>query len=531
MRVRALIVIIKVMKSLLKLKFPPIPRTIRTLVFYLILLLTSLRLLGLFIDPDMWWHIKLGEDILNSKWVNTLTFTCTDYTWINHSWLSDVLMYVINNIGGFHALSVFFAAIFLAGITLSLLSLRELLKQSNIKNSRLNTLLYFLFFILVLSSFIAIRPQVFTFLFFNLLIFVLIKFYYSAQVNYRKLLLFIPFAILWVNLHGGFLIGIALVGIFLVDLVINFLVSTFKNNFEDAKLLFKKCKFLVSLLVIFLLSSLINPFGLDLWKEIFTLILGSNNASFITEWRAINIKDAYFLFYFLLFLGGIILQVLNKKKSSLRLMLLVGFGLLSLYSVRYILPISGIVLLILFTEANILFDWIYKQILINDKDIKRLLNLLKYLVLFFIAIAAGIAAYMSINFFVNLNNLEVIENHTLYPIAARKYLQENESIYKNTNFYNTYVWGGYLEYTLPELNWIIDGRMPEWQCKGKVKDNIMLDYIEVENVNKQWKDVLKSYNIGAVIIRTNSLLSNVMSADNEWQIVYKDDLAIIYSKR
>lgn len=518
------------MKSPLKMKLPIIPGIVKTTIFYFILFISSLRLLGLFLDPDMWWHIKLGADILNSKWVNTLTFTCTDYTWINHSWLADVLMYLVHSIGGFQALSVFFAGIFLAGITLSMFSLKVLLIHSGAKNSRLNTLLYFLFFILVLSSFIAIRPQVFTFLFFNILIFVLIKFYYSTNLNFKKLLLFVPFFILWVNLHGGFVIGIALIGLFLIDILFNFLVSTFRSDFPQAKLLLRKCKYLALLLIIFLVSSLFNPFGLDLWREIFTLVLGSNNATFITEWRAINIKDTYFLFYFLLFLAGIVLQGINKKKSSLRLMLLISFGLLSLYSVRYILPISGIVLLVVFTEANILYDWLYKKILITDKDIRRLLNLLKYLILFFIAIAAGIGAYLSINFFINLNNLDNSDIHSLYPIEAKTYLVANESLFSNLNFYNTYVWGGYLEYNLPQHNWFIDGRMPEWHCKGKVKDNIMLDYIEVENVKKSWRDVLIKYNVEAIIIKTDGQLSNFISEDIDWQLVHEDKLASIYIK-
>lgn len=519
------------MKSISNFKFPVIPKSIRKIVYLTLIFTLSLRLLGIFIDPDMWWHIKLGGDILNNKWVNTLTFTCTDYTWINHSWLSDVLLNGINNIAGLHGLSIFFAIIFLGGIIFSCLALKAILKQYQIKSSKLNFLLYILFFILLLSSFIAIRPQVFTFFFFNALIYLLVILYYKKTVNYKKIILFIPFFVLWVNLHGGFVIGIALIGLFLIDSFINFLSLLLTNKFVDAKLLFDKSKFLLILIIVFLLSSLLNPFGLDLWKEIFTLVLGSNNVSFITEWRAINIKDSYNLFYFLLFLAGIVLQVINKGKSSLRLTIVLALGLLSLYSVRYILPVSGIVLLVVFTEANILFDWVYKKILIQDKDIKRVLGLLKYFIIMFIAIAAGISAYLSIKFFISLGDLNNQENHKLYPIEAKNYIEGHKSELGGLNFYNTYVWGGYLEYNLPDFKWIIDGRMPEWHCDGKVKSNIMLDYIEVEKVNKKWKEVLIKYNIKALIIETDGSLANILSADSEWQILHTDKIATIFLKK
>lgn len=504
-----------------------IPKFVKLLIFGLIIVGFLSRLLGAFIDPDMWWHIKLGGDILNGQWVNTLTFTCTDYIWINHSWLSDVLIYQINTLLGFQGLAIFFALIFAGGILFSLLSLKLVLKQYKIKNSVLSTLLYIAFFTLLLSSFIAIRPQVFTFLFFNALIFFLLKLYYAKSVRFISLIPLSLFFILWVNLHGGFVIGIVLTGIFITAIFFEFLFKLFNRQQEDAKLHLSKIKYLFVFIIVFLVSSLINPFGLDLWKEIFTLVLGSNNANFITEWKSINIKDSYGLFYFMLFVGTLLLQIVNKSSNLLRLLMVVGLGLLSLYSIRYILPVSGIVLLVLFIEANILFEWLLNKILTKDRDILRLLSILKYVLIITIALVSIMSGYIGISFFTSLNNTNEAAD-LLYPTKAKDFLEQNKKEYSSLRFYNTYVWGGYLEYTLPDYKWIIDGRMPEWHCKGAVRSSIMLDYIEVEDLGSNWNLVLEKQNVNGLIIKTNSILYNVINTSSNWNKVYTDETATIF---
>lgn len=516
------------MKNFFKIK---IPESIKTILFRLIIVLIGLRFLGAFIDPDMWWHIRLGEQILNGSFISNLTFTCQNYLWINHSWLSDVLIAVFNQLFGLGGLSIFFALVFLTGIVFNFLSLKKILIQEKINISRTGILLYFIVFTLILASFIAIRPQVFTFLFINILLYFLLHFHFSNKINYKWLLgLFLLF-VLWVNLHGGFLIGIALIAIFFLYYFIDILINLYKFDKNKIKEAFIKGRFLFILIILCLLATLINPFGLDLWKEAFTLILGSNNASFINEWRSLDIKSPYNLFYFLLFLFPLVVQIINKK-SLLRLIILIPFGLISFYSIRYILPVSSIVILIAFVEGIILLSKIFKKIE-QDKEIIKLLNILKVMIAAFVVVIGVVGAYISITFFQSLSNINDKNNvgMLIYPIEAKMHLIENQEVYKNLNFYNTYVWGGYLSYNLPDFKWFIDGRMPEWVCKGLVNKNLMLDYIEVEDLKKDWKTVLGKYNIGAIIVRTNSSISNVLIESNEWQINYTDKIATVFIKK
>src|SRR5205807_608995 len=65
------------------------------------------------LDPDMWWHLRTGEFI----WQHGIprhdifSFTVPDHDWVTHEWLTDVLMWGIDTLGGLQGLSVVFAGV------------------------------------------------------------------------------------------------------------------------------------------------------------------------------------------------------------------------------------------------------------------------------------------------------------------------------------------------------------------------------------------------------------------------------------
>ena len=64
------------------------------------------------LDSDMWWHLRAGEETLQSGQVyriDTFSSTRAGESWVNHSWLSQVYMALLFRLGGFSALSVWVA--------------------------------------------------------------------------------------------------------------------------------------------------------------------------------------------------------------------------------------------------------------------------------------------------------------------------------------------------------------------------------------------------------------------------------------
>lgn len=506
---------------------------IKSFLVVFILVGISSFFLGSRIDPDMWWHIRLGNNILNGIWVNNLTFTCTEYTWINHSWLTDVLFSIFNSTFGIQGLSLIFAVIILVGIYFNWLTLRLIASKLSLSLNKYVGLSFLTLYALVLAPFIAIRPQVVTFLFLSIFLYLLFNIYYSKAFSIKKSLLLIPFFILWVNLHGGFLIGFVVLGVFLVDGIISFVKYLGQSNKVGLKDLPKKIYNYFFLMGLLLIASFINPFGVTAWQEVVNQIFGSNNAKYIAEWAAINIKSLNQFPFFILSALGVVLMIFNKKGYSIRLLLLCIFSFLGFYSVRYMLPASLIVVLILFVEALIFFK-LYLENFVRSEISKRQINFLKF-VFILMALLIGLVGIFNAGRFIqgtqDLYNKESLAL-SLYPVGAGNHLLENRDLYKDYYFFNTYVWGGYLEYFLPELNWFIDGRMPEWRCQNQplVKESLMLDYIELETIKADWQKVIEVHNINAFIIKTDSPFANLLQSNSDWRITYSDDMATIFIK-
>ena len=66
------------------------------------------------IDPDVWWHLKTGQYIVEHKNVphtDPFSYTRAGQPWVAHEWLSEVLLYGIEARAGLGALIVIFSAV------------------------------------------------------------------------------------------------------------------------------------------------------------------------------------------------------------------------------------------------------------------------------------------------------------------------------------------------------------------------------------------------------------------------------------
>jgi len=61
-------------------------------------------------DPDLWWHIRVGEDILRTRHFPTTdsySWTVAGNPWIAYEWLGEIALALVNRAGGVVALSRF----------------------------------------------------------------------------------------------------------------------------------------------------------------------------------------------------------------------------------------------------------------------------------------------------------------------------------------------------------------------------------------------------------------------------------------
>jgi hypothetical protein len=108
------------------------------------------------------------------------------------------------------------------------------------------------------------------------------------------------------------------------------------------------------------------------------------------------------------------------------------------------------------------------------------------------------------------------------PLEAASYMQAREW---DGQMFNTYNWGGYLIWSLyPEKPVFVDGRTDLYALNGQVLE----DYVAVHWLRPGWQQVLDRYGIGFAITERTGLLDLALAEAEDWDEVYRDDLAVIY---
>jgi hypothetical protein len=153
-------------------------------------------------DPDLWGHVRFGQDILRTRSIiqrDVYSYRTGDQPWINHEWLSEATFALLYNRGGTAAL-----AGLKAGASLLILGCAHAYLCARGLGPWRSALLVALICIPLRMGIGTIRPQLFTYLFFLVALVVLST--ADTGREYRLWLLPVLLAV-WVNLHGGVLAG------------------------------------------------------------------------------------------------------------------------------------------------------------------------------------------------------------------------------------------------------------------------------------------------------------------------------------
>ena len=160
------------------------------------------------VDPDLWWHIRVGQEILSTHhWPTTdpYSFTVAGQPWIAYEWLGEVLFGGIARIAGLQGLMALL--IVLASAVILALYGYTTLRSGNSKAGFVAcAVLYAL-----TTPFFSMRPQMLGYFFLILTLIALERF----RQGKPRFLWFLPLVfLLWVNTHGSFIIGLGTIFVY-----------------------------------------------------------------------------------------------------------------------------------------------------------------------------------------------------------------------------------------------------------------------------------------------------------------------------
>ncbi len=498
-----------------------------------------------YLDPDLGWHLQVGQEISETKVVPHLNHYNYTYTgaWVDHEWLANLLLFEIYHNFGYIALSLIFASmILLSFILLNIISQKYFSKTPTFILAGLQ-----LFGLVACLPHFGIRVQEFGFLFLLLELWIIDNYTQTKSIN--KLLLLLPLIYLWANLHGSFLFGLGLLFVWpVIKLLELYLAQSpwkkYINNSEFVALADIK-KFALIAIGAGLLT-LVTPYGAGLYS----FLSGYGNSFYllvIEEWLPqYNFPFNYWqLLYLALSMAvfGLFIRAAWKNKiikadlwSLILFVLCLGLSFKSrrhfplLFVASFIFLIKTIFTLLEIEKIKFAFKhWSFKLAII--------------ICLFLMVIYQFInTSYISDPFSAYCGK---------YPCGAVNYLLRNNQTLVNLNIFNEYNWGGYLIWTYPERKLFIDGRLPQVAYAGH---SFIEELLEFYKASADYKKKLAQYDIKLILLKTqddkqrvkkwekiifwineNSLnspnyLRQYLQGAREWKIIYQDSLATIYQK-
>jgi hypothetical protein len=512
----------------------------------------SSRLLG---DSGIGWHIRTGQLILSTHQIphtDPFSSSMNGHPWFAWEWLYDVIVGWLANFAGLNGVVVFTA--FIIALTFWL-AFRWLVHRG------VNILLALLLVLLAMSAsmihFFA-RPHVVSWLF----AFIWVSILDSAERDYvaeslqqqnsngknssqLSLWLLPPAMLLWVNLHGGFLIGFVLLAAYWVSALWDWLRAGSDrssldrpNNDRFDRVLLKiragrRLKKLTLVGIISAASTLVNPYGFQLYRHIYAYLSNRFLMNHIDEFQSPNFHYiAQKCFAGLLLLALVVLATGGIERRKLRLShaILILFAIYSgLYASRNI-PISSL-LLILVTGPRL------------SKELEHFAE----------TPGPHLPGFRATEFFRRMQKIELsLRGHawpiavvTLtcwitahsgklgastvldaqfsserFPVAAVNYIEKQNL---PGPFFSPDSWGGYLIYRFyPQSKVVVDDRHDFYG------ESFLRSYLKMIHVEPGWQDFLRQHPARCLVIPKDSALANILAESPDWRSVYRDRVANVF---
>jgi hypothetical protein len=489
-------------------------------------------------DPDFWWHLKTGEYIYqNGSLPSTdpFAYTSTPKDPVNPEskrikfilsqyWLAQVFFYWIYHLFSFHGI------IFLRAFILTLLVFLVYISTKREGIGNYFSIVLLIPAVLILHTFTGERPQLFSFLFTFLLIYLLEGFrsfsikepLISTSLRSFGYLLPIPFImLLWANLHGGFILGIIIALGYILSEWIKYFTKKFGQPVPSGSL-----KLLTAVTAVSILLTVINPntynvipflieFGKGPYKSMIT-----ESMSPLTLFSQ-GFYEPQLITYFILLAINALLFFINRNRLDLTDVIIATFlALISLTAARFI-PF--------YTPVGILMIARYSSEMLN--------NLFRFELYrtFMKKSEVPLAIILSIVLIIVINNNDLFQKgirRNTYPEGAARFLKEHRI---SGNMFNPYVWGGYLLWDLyPDYKVFIDGRaLIEEVFFQEVK--VLDAYPKNMEGLPEWKALLNAYKVNFIITfsvgnfsgRLVPLIPALLN-DPEWHLIYMDNISLIF---
>jgi hypothetical protein len=457
-------------------------------------------------DGDLPRHLLLGRLIRETRSVpvtDTFSFRTEGFPSIPHEWLSQVIFSISNDLLGISGVVLLTALIVTAAWTIVYY---ETAKRSN---NMFASLIVIALGIGASMIHVLPRPHLFTYLFTALWITVLER----ITSNKPRLWWLLPLLmILWVNLHGMFVLGMIIWGIYLLGSLLENPSRTWFTTSSTKSMLIGG--------VLSLFATFLSPSGVKIWEAITSL--GSNTyiTSRIPEYQSANfhLPETWpFILILIITVGGF---ARSSHKTPWRYILLTAsFTAIALYTSRMI-PLFAIVMVPI--AAKTLGDLLKQEFPESrfsamEKNISTINSSSNGIVWIFVVLLAVVLLFRA-GKAIDPESKGNVFDERFFPVQAVSWLNSHS---QQGNMFNEFDWGGYLLLNLsPRQQIFMDGHTHIYG------ETLTREYETVSTLKDGWQEILDKYQVRWAIVRAHSPIARGLESNN-WKIIYQDETTII----
>jgi hypothetical protein len=497
--------------------------SLRDLIFLVLLLSLTCGTLAprLFRDGGTGWHLRAGQLILSTHSLpqtDPFSVSTAGRPWFAWEWLADLAMGAASGWARLYGVSLLAALVIASTFALLFTMLRE-------RGTEL-----FVAIGLVLLCFASAtihmfaRPHVASWL----LTLIWLRLLESARRgNPTKLWWLPPLMVVWVNVHGGFLLGLVLLGIYGVD-------ALWEAGREPSPAAQRWARVVGYALAASVAATLLNPYGYMLHIHIYQYLTNPFLMDHIQEFQAPNFHGLAERGFALLVLLAVAGLALWRHRIPIRDLLILLLAVSSgLYASRNLPTASMLIALVIgpiwsqvfgenspeegndnlwraaFSRMRVLESRMGR----TDATLRGGLWIILGVVLIVFAAAHGGA--------LGTLQMQAEFEDTRFPVQAVSFLQMQGL---HDPVFSTDQWGGYLIYRLFPAKVMVDDRHDLYGSE------FFENYLRIVRVEPGWRDRLRSMHVTRILVPAGSSLAGALEGASSWQVEYKDSTAVLFRR-
>jgi hypothetical protein len=481
------------------------------------------------LDADTWFHTRIGHILLANgavPQVDLFSFSKVAQPWYAFEWLSEVILATAYQIAGLKGIALFAAVMITLYLTV-------LLKYSLWKGANgLIALLLTLITATGTSIHYHARPHLFTLLFLCTAFWILdynrrihdgetkpieSKPIETKPIGRYLVWALVPLTILWVNLHGGFFIFFAMLGLRTAAVAAE---AFFYKDLRPARR--NEAIQLTILGLICSAVSLCNPYGIRLHQHILEFLSNPWVVANVSEFQAPKFgTEEMYNVMLLLFAGLAIVSSLLRQRNITAASAILFLAYASLTSVRHVTLFMLVATPILAVEFTTLWD----QLRAGRKK-SSILAILHDVSLSLTAIMPGTSlfiplAVLAIAFAPGLRwpteipegavPVKFIEKHADRLATSRVFTEDQIADYLIFRNY-------------PRQRVFFDSRHNYY---GNELGN---EFLSISNGHNRWQQLLDKWKFDLILVPLDTPLTSLLRLAGGWHVLDKGDQYILYER-